>query len=58
LGILELLSKYQFLCGHIKKYGNADKEIPSHLSFMICEEFIEFMGSKVLAATVTEIQKA
>jgi ribosomal protein S6 len=25
---------------------------------MICEEFIELMGSKVLASTVTEIQKA
>jgi hypothetical protein len=39
-------------------YGNAGKGIPSYLSVTICEEFIELMGSKVLAATVTEIQKA
>jgi hypothetical protein len=46
------------LCKHIKKYGNAGKGIPSYLSVRICEEFIELMGSKLLAAIVTEIQKA
>jgi hypothetical protein len=56
LGIMELLSQYDpFLCEHIKKYGNAGNGIPSYLSVIICEEF---MGSKVLAAIVTEIQKA
>jgi hypothetical protein len=33
LGIMELLSQFdQFLCKHIKKYGNAGKGIPSYLS--------------------------
>jgi hypothetical protein len=59
LGIMELLSQfYPFLCGHSKKYGNAGKGILSYLFVMICEEFIELVGSKVLAAIVTEIQKA
>jgi hypothetical protein len=59
LGIIELLSQYDpFLCKHIKKYGNTGKGIPSYLSVTIFEEFIELMGSKVLAAIVTEIQKA
>jgi hypothetical protein len=59
LGIMELLSQFDpFLCKHIKKHGNAGKRIPSFLSVTICEEFIELMGSKVLAAIVTEIQKA
>jgi hypothetical protein len=59
LGIMELLSQYDpFLCKHIKKYCNAGKGIPSYLSVTICKEFTELMGSKVLAATVTEIQKA
>jgi hypothetical protein len=59
LGIIELLSQFDpFLCEHIKKYGNVRKGIPSYLSVMICEEFIELMGSKVFAAIVTEIQKA
>jgi hypothetical protein len=59
LGIMELLSQFDpFLCEHIKKYGNAGKGILSYLSVKICEEFIELMGSKVLAAVVTEIQKA
>jgi uncharacterized membrane protein YecN with MAPEG domain len=39
---------------HNKKYGNAGKIIPSYLAVVICEEF---MGSKMLAATVIEIQK-
>jgi hypothetical protein len=56
---MELLSQFDpFLCEHIKKYGNAGKGILSYLSVTICDEFIELMGSKVLAAIVTEIQKA
>jgi hypothetical protein len=59
LGIMELLSQFDpFFCEHIKKYGNTGKGIPSYLSVTICEEFIELMGSKLLAAIVTEIQKA
>jgi hypothetical protein len=59
MGIMELLSQSDpFLCEHIKKYGNAGKGFPSYLSVTICEEFIELMGPKVLAAIVTEIQKA
>jgi hypothetical protein len=59
LGIMELLRQYDpFLCEHIKKYDNAGKGIPSYLSVTICEECIELMGSKVLAAIVTKIQKA
>jgi hypothetical protein len=46
-----------FLCEHIEMCGNAGKGIPSYLSVKICKEFIELMGSKVLAAIVTEIQK-
>jgi hypothetical protein len=56
---MELLSQFDpFLCQHIKKYGNAARGIPSHLPVTICEEFIELVGTKVLAAIVTEIQKA
>jgi hypothetical protein len=59
LGIMELLSQYgPFLCEYITKYGSTGKGIPSYLSVTICEEFIELMGSKVLAAIVTEIMKA
>jgi hypothetical protein len=59
LGIMELLSQFgPFLCKHIRTHGNAEKGIPSYLSVTICEEFIELMGSKVLAAIVTEIQRA
>jgi hypothetical protein len=58
LGIVELLSEFDpFLCEHIKKYSNTGKGIPSYLSVTICEEFIELMGSKVLAAMVTEIEQ-
>jgi hypothetical protein len=56
---MELLSQFHpFLCEHIKRYGNAGKGIPSYLSVTICDEFRELMGSKHLAATATEIQKA
>jgi hypothetical protein len=56
---MELFSQSDpFFCEHIKKYGNAGKGIPPYLSVTIYEEFIEHMGSKVLAAIVTEIQKA
>jgi hypothetical protein len=59
LGTMELLSQFDpFLCEHMKEYGNAGKGIPSYLSVTICEEFIELMGSKVLTAIVTEIEKA
>jgi hypothetical protein len=56
---MELLSQSdKFLCEHIKMYGHAGKGIPPYLYVTICEEFIELMGSKVLAAIVTEIQEA
>jgi hypothetical protein len=59
LGIMELLSQFDpFLCEHNKKYGIVGTGIPSYLSVTICEEFTELMGSKVLAAIFTEIQKA
>jgi hypothetical protein len=59
LDIIELFMQFDpFLCERNKKYGNAGKGIPSYLSVTICDEFIELMGSKVLAAIVTEIQKA
>jgi hypothetical protein len=60
LGIMGLLGQSDpfLLCEHIKKYRNAGKGIPSYLSVKICKEFIELMGSKVLAAIVNEIQKA
>jgi hypothetical protein len=56
---MKLFSQFgPFLCENIKTYGNAGKGIPSCLSVTICEGFIELMRSKVLAAIVTEIQKA
>jgi hypothetical protein len=59
LGIMELYRQFDpFLCKNIKKYGNPGKRIPLYLSVTICEEFRELMGSKVLAAIVTETQKA
>ncbi|CAG9773635.1 unnamed protein product [Ceutorhynchus assimilis] len=59
LGTLELLSQFDpFLDQHIKKYGNAGKGNPSYLSATICEEFIELMGSNVLATIVAEVHKA
>jgi hypothetical protein len=58
LGITELLSQCDpFLCEHIKKYGNAGKGILSCLPVTICEEFIELMGSKVLAALSLKYRK-
>jgi hypothetical protein len=58
LGIMGLLSQFDpFLCENITNYGNAGKGIPSYLSVTICEEFIDLMRSKVLAAIVTEVQK-
>jgi hypothetical protein len=52
-------SIYAETCSETKGEGaTSDTGIPSYLSVMICEECIELMGSKVLAAIVTEVQKA
>lgn len=59
MGALELLAEYDdFLKTHIEIRGNPGSGRVSYLSKTICDEFIELMYKKVVAAMVEELKSS
>ena len=59
LGLLELISQFDpFLAGHISKYWDSGKGIPSYLSKITYKKLILLMAQKVHMLTVEEVKSS